>query len=308
MKLKSKKMTLAQKSAWTGRLFVLPLYIGLIFFVVTPFVQSLLFSFADVKMDSSGYATNFIGLENFRVIFKADPNFTRLLVESITNLLWQVPVIIIASLFIAVILKSKFVGRTFVRSVFFLPVILASGFLLSIVNFDEAARNVMEGNLVSSGAVVETSALNDFLVNLGLGSKIVTLFSRIYNNIFTVLWKSGIQIVIFLAALQSISPTLYEASAVEGATAWEDFWKITIPMIKPMILINIFFTVIESFVDSNNQIMVKIMTSLQGLRLGLASSMAWTYFLIVAVILAIVSIIFSRFDDKNEGRRAHGLR
>ena len=209
------------------------------------------------------------------------------------------PVIIVASLFIAVILKSKFVGRTFVRGVCFLPVVLATGIVMDIVNTDTVSKNVMSGNMVSSGAMVDTNALGDLLVNLGLGDEITKFINMIYANLFGVLWESGVQMIIFLAALQSISPSLYEASAIEGATAWEDFWKITIPMIGPMIMLNIFYTIIENSISTSNPVMQKVVVEYNNVNLDLSAAMGWVYFAVVAVVLGIVAFCFRKVNVKS---------
>ena len=261
MKGKRYKMSLTTRQAWTGRLFSLPFYIGFCVFFIGQVLQSIWFCFCDVTVDPvSGLTAKWVGFEQFEHIFLVDANYTTKLVSSLTQLAWKVPVIIVASLFIAVILKSKFVGRTFIRGVCFLPVVLATGIVMDIVNTDTVSKSVMSGNMVSSGSMVDTDALGELLVNMGLGSEITDFINMIYSNLFGVLWESGVQMIIFLAALQSISPSLYEASAIEGATAWEDFWKITIPMIGPMIMLNIFYTIVESSIATNNAVMQKVVT------------------------------------------------
>ena len=293
-----KRMTLVQQSSWKGRLFVLPFYIGFFVFFLFPLLQSLSFSFSTVNVSPEGFTSTFTKLENLRFIFREDPTYGTLLVSTISSLFWKVPTILIISLFIAVILKSRFVGRTFIRGVFFLPVVLASGMVLMIVRGDAVANSMLAGNTVSAGTIVESSMLDTFLVDLGLGPQIVAVISLIYENLFSLLWRAGIQIIIFLAALQSVPASLYEASAVEGTTAWEDFWKITIPIIKPMILLNTFFTIIETFMDSQNALMnKKVMVAFGNPNtLGLASAMAWTYFAAITVILAVIALVFRKIS------------
>lgn len=300
MKNKKPRLSLTQRQAMTGRLFVLPFYIGFLFFFIGQLVQSITFCFNDVTFDPvNGVNTAWVGLENFNYIFKVDSNYTTKLVSSLAQLAWQVPVIVVASLFIAIILKSKFIGRTFVRAVCFLPVVLAGGIVMSIVKGDTVSASVMSGNMVSSGSVVDTDALQDLLVNMGLGEEITNFINTIYENLFGVLWSSGVQIIIFLAALQSIPTSLYEASAIEGATAWEDFWKITIPMIGPMIMLNIFYTIIDSALSTSNSVMGKVLTEYNRLNLDLSAAMGWTYFAIIAVVLIIVALAFRKVNVKS---------
>lgn len=300
MNKKRYKMSLTTRQAWTGRLFALPFYIGFLVFFIGQVGRSLWFCFCDVTVDPvSGLSAEFVGLKQFEHIFLVDANYTTKLVTSLTTLAWKVPVVIVASLFIAVILKSKFVGRTFVRGVCFLPVVLATGIVMDIVNTDTVSKSVMNGNMVSSGAMVDTNALGDLLVNMGLGSEITDFINMIYSNLFGVLWDSGVQMIIFLAALQSISPSLYEASAIEGATAWEDFWKITIPMIGPMIMLNIFYTIIESSMATNNAVMQKVVTEYNNVNLDLSAAMGWVYFAVIAVVLGIVAFLFRKVNVKS---------
>ena len=290
-----RRLSLRVKSAWTGRLFILPLYIGFIFFFLKPMLESLTFAFHTVTMAPNNYDMEFVGLDNIRYLFTQDPNFNRWLGESIINLLWQVPVILIASLLIAVILKSEFRGRTVVRGIFFLPVIIASGLIINLVRDDTVANSVLTGNVVASGTVFQSTALADMLIQSGLDAGIVSFVTTIYNNIFDLLWQTGIQTIIFLAALQSISSSLYEASAIEGATAWENFWKITVPMIAPMIMLNTFYTIIDSFTNTKNYIMKAVLEQMTRQR-GMASAMAWIYFLAIALILLVITLVFSHIS------------
>lgn len=292
-------LSLTQRQAWAGRGFVLLFYFGFFFFYLTPIVQSILFCFSEVTTEIGNISRTGVGWENFRYIFQEDPDYTTKLISTVTQLLWQVPVIIVASLFIALILKSDFHGRTVVRAIFFLPVVLAGGIVMSIVQQDTLSSQVMNGGMVASGAMVDTNALEDFLVNLGLGDEITRIINLIYSNLFNLLWKSGVQMIIFLAGVQSIPGSLYEASAIEGATAWENFWKITIPMLGPMIMLNIFYTIIETLVDTQNTVMVKVLAEFNRVELGLASAMAWVYFLVIAVILGIIAFLFRRVNVKS---------
>lgn len=293
------KMSLTQRQAWTGRLFVSPFYIGFVVFFAYQLFQSIRFCFFDVDVQPGNLGLNFVGWDNFDHIFNVDSNYKTKLGASLLTLLWKVPIIIVASLFIAIILKSKFRGRTFVRGVCFLPVVLAGGIVMDIVQGDTISSSVMSGSMVSSGSMVDTNALQDLLVNMGLGSEITGFINTIYSNLFGVLWESGVQMIIFLAALQSISPSLYEASSIEGATGWENFWKITIPMISPMIMLNIFYTIVENSISTNNAIMEKVITEYNNVNLDLSAAMGWVYFAVIAVVLGVVAFCFRKVNVKS---------
>lgn len=242
-----------------------------------------------------GFDVVFSGLKNLRYIFQTDPDFAKNLVASLTSLLYTVPVVIIASLFFAIVLNAKFHGRTVVRAIFFLPVIIASGVVMEIINSDTFASGLISSSQGMDAAVSASSyGLTELLIQMGLSEDIVSYFSYISSNLYDLMWRTGIQMIIFLAALQSISPALYEASAIEGASAWENFWMITIPMIAPMILVNIVYTIIDTFTDSANVVMDQITTVFRDQQYSRAAAMSWVYFLIIGVILGVVLFISAR--------------
>lgn len=295
----NKKLTLTSKKSITGLLFVLPFYIGFIFFFLSPLIQSLIFAFSNVQVSLRGYQLNFVKLDNFNYILNNDVWFKQNMQSTFTDFSWQIAFILLASLFLALILKPKFHGRTFVRAIFFLPVIIATGYIINVIKGDTIARSMMEGNVITSGNVINSNALLDLLNQIGVNQSITKYFNVVYQSIFNLMWKTGIQMIIFLAGLQSIPPALYEASAIEGATAWDDFWKITIPMLIPIILVNTVYTIVDSFTDSSNTIMEEIMGNMSTLRLGWSSAMAWLYFLIIGAILAVVLFIFHLFSKNS---------
>ena len=202
----------------------------------------------------------------------------------------------IFSLFIALLLNQKFRGRTFARAVFFLPVLVATGPVLAVIKGDISTNGISSGEQFS--ALFQTDLVDELLQFLGiynLNQQLTMTIQTITSDIFNLLWSAGIQILIFLAALQQIPVSAKEAASIEGATGWEFFWKITFPMISPMILANLIYTVIDTFIDSENPVMSIVLAQSRGLRYGLSAAMAWIYFLIVAVALAIIVAIVSKF-------------
>lgn len=221
-------------------------------------------------------------------------------------MLWQVPVILVLSLFFALILNQKFHGKTFVRAVFFLPVILASGIILELINSDVAANQIMSGNAVAGGEITQSDALATLLTDLGLSSKVINFATNISDNLFNLAWLTGIQTVIFLAAVQSISGSLYEAAMVEGASSWEIFWKITLPMISPMILTNFIYSVVDCFTLNTNAVMKQVLNTAAQLKYGWSAAMAWVYFLIIFAVILIVIKIFSALEaEKPKGKKRY---
>jgi ABC-type sugar transport system permease subunit len=290
------------KSAVAGYLFILPFLIGFLAFMFYPILQSLLMVFSEVKIDTirHGFSMTFSGLANLKRVFMIDPDFNRLLAEEIGRMVLIVPAVIIFSLFIALVLNQNFAGRGIVRAVFFLPVILSSGVMIGLETnnslLSSMAQIIQEGN--SANASV-TGVLEDILVQSESGSSFITDFMAyifdIVNQIYDIAMASGIQIIIFLSALQTIPVSMFEAAKIEGATSWESFWKITFPMVSSLILVNVVYSVVDFFIRTDNAVMNKIRaTLLQRLEYGFSTAMAWVYFLAVIVIVGIASALSSR--------------
>lgn len=298
--MKRKSMSLSARSSWTAQLFILPFYLGFWFFFLSPLIESFRMSISDVQVvDGAGYSMEFVGMKHYQTAFFTDANFSTNLVNSLTEMAWKVPVIIVLSLFMALILNQKFTGRVFVRAVFFIPVIFASGVALQMVSSDSVASSALAGSVVSSGEINQSTALNDLLVNAGFDAEIIKYATKIANSLFGMVWRSGIQMIIFLAGLQGISPALYEASSIEGATSWENFWKITLPMLAPTILLNLVYTIVDNFTDTTNKVMNQINTLMGNVsNLDTASAFAWTYFVLIGIILLIIVLIFNAITKR----------
>lgn len=299
------KGSFERRNATAGRLFCLPFYIGFIFFFARPLFQTLIFAFSDISIEIGSLQTTFTGLKNIRFAFFEDSNFTDNLIRGLSSLLYQIPVIIISSLFFALLLNKEFAGRTLARAIFFIPVIVASGVIINVLKIDIVAGSMMAGNIsnVTRTGSFNNYALQDLLINSGLDQRMVNYFTNISNNLFDLLWQTGIQMILFLAGLQTISPSLYESSAIEGATAWEDFWMITFPMLTPIILLNIIYSIVASFTDFENPSMRQILTQFNNLRFGQAAAMAWVYFLLIAIILLAIILLFSRLEKDADPKK-----
>lgn len=296
--MKQHSLTMRQRRSMQGRLFVLPFYLGFLAFFLVPMVKSVYYAFCRVTPDVGSFETAFVGIRNFYTIFRENPNYIKKLVSSLVGMLYKVPLILVASFFFALLLNQKFRGRMLARAIFFLPVIVASGAVMQIINGDVFAGNVMSGEMGSQiGTSFTSGALENFFADLGMGAELVAYFTSIAQNIYDLLWQTGIQMLIFLSALQTISPSLYEASAMEGATAWENFWMITFPMILPMLFVNLVYSVVDNFTSPTNDVMMMVMEQSRSLNLGIASAMGWVYFLLVAVVLTLVTVFFRRCAD-----------
>ena len=286
-------MPYESKKILAGFLFVSIWVIGFIFFFLLPFLQSVRYSFSDIVLNpNGGYTLNFIGWKNYIKAFTTDAEFLPAVFSSLGAMLYQVPIIVLFSLFVAIILNQKFVGRTFVRGIFFIPIIVANGVILSIMNGDVLSQTIMQGS--SSSTLFQSEFLYELMFKSGMSQEFVNGLTGVVDSLFALIWKSGIQIIIFLAGLQTIADSMYEAAKIEGATGWETFWKITFPMISPMIILNLIFTIIDSFTDYNNVVMKYINEQQIGMRLAYSSTLGWIYFLMVAVIIVMVYLIINK--------------
>ena len=238
----------------------------------------------------------YVGLENYKKIATTNLGFINSISSTLPKLVY-IPAILIFSFMIANLLNAKFRGRTVARVIFFMPVVTASGVAAKIKDGSwEVARvgSSVSGALSNTDFDITTSIKN-ILSDMPFMTPFVDLITTAFDQLSNIVLMSGIQILIFLAALQQIPVSAKEAASMEGATGWEFFWKITFPMISPMILANLIYTVIDTFIDSENPVMSIVLAQSRGLRYGLSAAMAWIYFLIVAVALAIIVAIVSKF-------------
>ncbi len=287
-----KRMSYERKQSFVGFMFTLPWLIGFLMFFFIPAIKSINFSLSDVKIFED-YATEWNNFQNYSNIFK-DATFLRNLSSTFGDLAINVPIILVFSLFVAVLLNRKFIGRGIARAVFFLPVIVTTGVVMTAFNGASDTSAVFEGD-VSNGIMFSTMNATEVLGSLGLGEQITGYMIAISDRIFDVVWDSGIQIILFLAALQSISPALYEACDVEGATAWEKFWLITFPSVSPIILVNIVYTIVDTFSDPSNAVLSQVDALVTPtFNYGNAAAIVWVYFAIVLVIIGAVFLVCKR--------------
>lgn len=295
-KRQRKKMAYEKKQGFVGFMFILPWLIGFLVFFLVPIITSIQFSLNEVAV-LDGYKLTWNNFDNYVSIFSSGATFLKNLTASFTELLINVPIILVFSLFVAVLLNRKFIGRGIARAVFFLPVIVTTGVVMSAFNGTGAGdtSKVFEGD-VSNGVLFSAFDAKELLFELGLDDRITFYMSTVADRIFDVIWNSGIQILLFLAALQSISPALYEACDVEGATAWEKFWLITFPSVSPIILVNIVYTIVDTFSNPSNPVLAQINSSITvTFNYGVAAAMSWVYFAIILLIIGAVFLVLKKF-------------
>lgn len=295
MKKQSKVSGLQKRKAVAGYLFILPFIVGFLAFMIKPLIQSLYMSFCEVVISAGGFEMNFNGLANYIRAFRVDPDFVRLLTEEISRMFYNSLAIMVFSFFVALILNQKFKGRALVRAVFFLPVILSSGVILGVETDNSLLSSVQAAIEDNTNGASITAAIQSILTVSGVGTRAFEKVFEIVDGIYDVAIASGIQIIIFLSGLQTISANMYEAAKIEGCTAWESLWKITFPMISSLLLVNWIYTIVDFCMRTDNSVMEKIQEQMiVQINYGFASAMSWIYFLIVIAIIGVTSLIISK--------------
>ena len=282
---RKKNASLERRKARAGWLFVLPFVLGFVLVYLPMIIDSI------------------IGWANYKEALFVNPDFVSTLVKGLTTMIMEIPMILIFSLFMAVLLNQKMAGRALFRAILFVPVILATGLMESIeaqnvlTSYMDSAEGIDDGSGESAaGNLVSSLDMQKLFADMAIGQGLVDYVTQAINNIFNIVNRSGVQMLIFLSGLQSISPAIYESVQIDGASAWETFWKITFPMISPMILVNAVYTIIDSFTTDSNVVMRFISGIYQETNGEVVSSaMAWMYFLIVLAIIGIVSAIMSAY-------------
>ena len=265
-------------------------------------IDSFKYSLSSITYDTQiGNVVTFVGFENYQEALFEDTSYVRTLTSGIVDLIIDIPIIVIFSLFIAVILNQKVLGRAVFRTIFFIPVICATGIMGSIAAATQSFNDMMADQSQSintgelgGGFTFGADMITDMFESMKIGTEIANYVIGAVNGISRIIERSGVQMLIFLAALQSISPAIYESCSIDGATTWETFWKITLPMISPMILVNSIYTVIDSFTSSSNKVMQYInKTYIE--KSTLSAAMAWMYFGIIILIVALVAAVMKAY-------------
>ena len=296
---KTKIASLDRRKARAGWLFVLPFVIGFVVLYVPIVIESLKYSFFvyDTHLDTK----TFVGWQNYSDALFKENDFVKVLLNGLKEMAFDIPAILIFSLFVAVILNQKMVGRAAFRAIFVLPGVVSTGLMESVMSmsYSSSGSSVDMGMEASASSKVASAlALEELLSSvfegIGFGTGIVTYVVNAVASISTIINRSGVQILIFLASLQSISPAIYESCQIDGATSWETFWKITFPMVSPMILVNGVYTIIDNFTTNENSVMQKIDEVFIENK-HISSAMGWMYFMVVLLIVGIVAAIFSAY-------------
>ena len=296
-------VSLDRRKARAGWFFVLPFVAGFLLIYLPIIFDSIKLSFFRIHvLAGGGYELEAVGLENYRQALFVDPDFVQTLLTGLGELAFDIPAILIFSLFMAVLLNQKMAGRAAFRAIFFVPVILSTGIMEVIGDMGKSMEEAAEEGIIDgtgenkAADIVSALDVARLFANMRIGTGLVEYVTKAINNIYDIVNRSGVQMLIFLAGLQSISPAIYESCQMDGATGWETFWKITFPMISPMILVNAVYTIIDSFTTESNSVMKFIAKAYEKTDGNVISSaMSWMYFLIVVLIIAAVAGIMSAY-------------
>ena len=292
-KIKRKKKGVEALKSRYGRLFVLPWEIGIVLFFIVPLISSIIYAFSDVTIVSGGVNTAFVGLKWFKYAINDDPTYLTQLKNAISSFLVQTPIILALSLILAIILNQKFKGRMIARAIFFLPVIIATGTIISYLT----QAGMVLGDTSGEAANTYSNMVNFDMIlgNLGLPTEINELISGYISSVFNLLWSCGIQIILFISGLQTIPDQLYEVARVEGCSKWEEFWYITFPMLGQQILLVMIYTMID-LITKKSHVMAAAYELMSGQQVyDRSSAMLWMYFVIVGIVMAAILWLYNTF-------------
>lgn len=310
---KKRGVSLTTRKQWAGYWFVLPFVIGFVLFFLSPFLFYVVMAFSKMSLTNTGISFTFNHLENFKEVLLNDPQYLVSVFQSLQPILLNLFAIVLYSLFIAILLNQRFWGRAFVRAVFFLPVVVASGSAALSGSNDQLLTSAQillnNGNATVEMGKDITQTIVEIFGSTGATQQLVSLVSNIVSSMFDITQAAGVQILIFLSGLQSINVSMYEASRMDGATGWENFWKITLPLISPMILVNAVYTIVDQLSSVNNETVSRMYKMVvEEIQYTSSAAMGVLYFAIVITILVLIMVILSRFvcyenRDMERGRQ-----
>ena len=275
----------AKRSFW-GVIFLLPWVIGILIFFLGPLVKTFYYSLFEMKLEKRGFSYTYIGLKNFHTALQVDPNFNQKLIEALLETARNVPIQIFVSLFVAILLNGDYKGRGFFRLIFFIPIILATG----ITSIELADVTLTKE---ASQSFVNVKGVMAIITSSGIPATLIDYITTFVNDIFEVITTAGVQMLIFLAGLQNISPSLYEVAKIEGCSKFESFCKITLPMISPMILVCMIYSLADSFARAEISETISN-TTFTSAQYGLGAAMSVIYFLVSILVILICSGIVSK--------------
>ncbi len=294
------KIKYKNKRKLCGFMYTVPWIIGFVMFFAVPIVKTIWWSFNTVGVnDNGGMSLTWNGINNYISLFteqvaSGSKTFLQVFVNENTNMLINAPIIVIFSLFLAILANMKFKGQGIVRTIFFLPIVLGVDVIADLITVSTG------GDLVTRGTGLFSQSLATVLLlrYTSVSQDIIITITSYVDNIFELISEAGVQTLIYLAGLQSISPSLYEVAKIEGATAYESFWKVTIPMIGNITMFVVIYTVVDLFLESSIASEVYRFAFTKS-RIGIASALSVVYMFNVLLCLAIILLVARKAVKKD---------
>ena len=294
------RLSYTTKRKLLGFTFLLPFLLGFFMFFAKPLWETIFYSFQKITIDDVGQMQfEYIGKENYVNLFTtevstAQTQILRVLTDENTNMLVNVPLITLLALFLALLANRQFKGRAIVRMIFFLPIILGLEVVTDMMTITTGSETIQTGGLFAESFVARMLVRYTSIPMIYLNPII-----EFVENIFSVISRSGVQTLVFLAALQSISPSMYEVAKIEGATGYETFWKVTIPSIMHIVVFVLIYTIVDVFLTS--QIAQEAYAfAFEQNKIGVGSALSVVYIINVLLVLGIV-LLFTRKVVSNNG-------
>ena len=292
--MKKTDSNLSKNRRRVGYTFVIPWLAGMLLFFIVPLASSIFYGFNNVRIEPGKIVTKFVGLKYFKHLLLVDPNFVNQLRDSIGMMFYSLPVIISLSIILAVLLNQNFRGRTVFRAIFFFPVIMTNSVVMKMLNSDFITMPLFSSGEEGAGII----NYNQILQNINVPSAIKPIMVFLLSNTIVLIWKCGVQTILFLAGLQSIPASFYEVSKIEGANKWEEFWLITVPSLRHIISLTLIYTMIELFADLENTVVAKAYELMVSQDYGNSSAMLWIYFTIVLIVIGTLYLLYQKFCIK----------
>ena len=295
---KNKYGSIEARKRRTGMLFTAPWTFGLIVFFVFPILLSIIYSFSNVKIVSGGTQIDFVGLEHYKAIWLEDLSYKKNFSNDFVRLFYTVPIIIALSLVQAIVLNGKFKGRMLARAIFFLPVIISGGVVMTLlknsaVNCPIFVTEVAEASQTNYGSAIDFTKI---LADLNLPLSMTQLFEKWFSNLYTLIWSCGVQTILFISGLQTIGDSFYEVSKIEGANKWEEFWYVTFPMLGNITLLVMVYTIVDYFISTDNKVMQQATNQMSVMQIyDRSSAMLWFYLATAGIVIAVALLFYNRF-------------
>lgn len=293
---KKKGSSFEKRQNKQGYFFMLPWIIGFIAFTAIPFVATIYLSFHDVKQTVLGFQMKWIGMGNYLMAFFENTEFVPAMISFLLMIIPYTFVIVILSFILAYLLNRVSFLRGLLRTIYFLPVIIMSGPVMT---------QLIDSRSIESEVDDISTFLDIFIFQMivAYSPQFAEILFNIFQQLSTILWFTGIPIILYINGLQKINYNLYEAAQIDSANAWQILWKITIPIIKPIVLVVTIFTIANlGTVSSINRVYELIGKATENTSggLGIAATYAWIYSL---VVLLLIGIVYLLFRNKGKERR-----